>query len=362
MAIRNLPTYHLHFHPLDLFELRSDIWSEVPVQATLKNRKKKLQVDVVYRGSHIRKFKKKSYHIQFYKPKTFKGVKELHLNSEFNDPSLLRNKLSLDFFSQLGILSPKSHHMALNINSNYEGVYLALESVDEHFLKDRCLPPGAIYYAVNDDANFSLMSEIDQDVKKSLKVGYERKCGHKADDLALEKFIYNINSTPPAKFEEMISKHLHVEQYLKWLAGIVCVQNFDGFVHNYALYYNRKNHLFQLIPWDYDATWGRDVNGKDLHPEYVRIEGFNTLSARLLAVPTYRRHYHEILTSILETEFTTRNMETKISSLQEQICPYVQKDPYLKDKAHMFLNEAELILTFIKKRNAYLKKELKKLQ
>ena len=33
--------------------------------------------------------------------------------------------------------------------------------------------------------------------------------------------------------------------------------NNDGFTHNYALYRNSETGLFEIIPWDYDATWGR---------------------------------------------------------------------------------------------------------
>ena len=40
--------------------------------------------------------------------------------------------------------------------------------MDENFLKNRGLPSGSIYYAIDDDANFSLMSERDKDVKTEL--------------------------------------------------------------------------------------------------------------------------------------------------------------------------------------------------
>lgn len=63
----------------------------------VNDQQKKLDIDIVYRGSHIRSFRKKSYNVVFYKPNTFKNAKEVHLNAEYKDKSLLRNKLSLDF-------------------------------------------------------------------------------------------------------------------------------------------------------------------------------------------------------------------------------------------------------------------------
>lgn len=130
-----LPSYDFFVHPMYLVELKKDIWSDSPVPAKLTYGKKKYDIDIVYRGAHIREFEKKSYHVMFYKPKKFQGAKEFHLNSEFMDPSLIRNKLSLDFFHDIGVLSPKSQHVFIKINGQIQGVYLQLESVDENFFE-----------------------------------------------------------------------------------------------------------------------------------------------------------------------------------------------------------------------------------
>lgn len=95
-----------------------------------------------------------------------------------------------------------------------------------------------------------------------------------------------------------------MEKYLRWLDGLIFTQNYDGFVHNYALYRNGDTGLFEIIPWDYDATWGRDVNGKVMEEDYVRIEGFNTLTARILDVSAFRVRYQSLLKKILSNRLT----------------------------------------------------------
>lgn len=95
-----------------------------------------------------------------------------------------------------------------------------------------------------------------------------------------------------------------MEKYLRWLDGLIFTQNYDGFVHNYALYRNGDTGLFEIIPWDYDATWGRDVNGKVMEEDYVRIEGFNTLTARILDVRAFRVRYQSLLKKILSNRLT----------------------------------------------------------
>lgn len=358
---QKLPVYQLFIPPVNLKELRRDIWCNDPLPAKLTINRKKLDIDIVYRGSHIRGFQKKSYNVVFYKPNTFRNAKEVHLNAEYKDKSLLRNKLSLDFFADIGTLSPKSQFVFLNLNGKDEGIYLELESVDELYLKNRDLPKGSIFYAVDGDANFSLMSDLDKGIKKSLEMGYQKKCGSAKDELYLQELIIQINTISRADFEREIVNYVDVEKYLRWLAGVIFTQNYDGFVHNYALYRNGDTGLFEMIPWDYDATWGRDVNGKVMEEDYVGIEGFNTLTARILDVRAFRVRYQRLLKGILNTRFNVKHMKPIIQGMHDQISPYVSKDPYIKDNKKTFDNEPDFILKFIESRAKYIKGRLHKL-
>ncbi|MFS0576287.1 CotH kinase family protein [Sporosarcina sp. 179-K 3D1 HS] len=355
---KKLPEYRLFIHPKDVKELRSDIWNDDPVSAKLTIDGKKFEVDLAYRGSHIRDFPKKSFTVSFYKPPMYRNAKVFHLNAEFKDPSLIRNKLSFDFFHDIGCLAPQARFIFLKLNGKNEGVYLELESVDDHFLTNRKLPLGPIFYAVDGDANFSLMSDLDKEVKKSLSVGYEQKSGVIEDEFHLQKMIMQINTIPREDFEKEIVQYMNVDKYLRWLAGVVLTQNFDGFVHNYALYQNRETGQYEIIPWDYDATWGRDVNGEEMRSDYLRMEGFNTLTARILDCQTYRRQYKKLLEEILHNQFTLAYLQPKIESMYRFIRPYLLMDPYKRESIDFFDQEPEYIYRFIEARAAYITSKL----
>ena len=357
-----IPEYQLFIHPSERNELRKDIWQDDPVAAKLTINKKKYAIDLAYRGSHIRDLPKKSYHVIFYKPTTYRQAKEVHWNAEFKDPSLLRNKLSFDFFNEIGCLAPTSRFIFLKINGKNEGLYLELESVDEYFLVNRNLPKGAVFYAVDGDANFSLMSDLDKKVKESLNLGYEKKYGTEQDETHLQQLILSINTIPKDGFETEIAKYINIEQYLRWLAGVVFTQNFDGFVHNYALYRNGETGLFEVIPWDYDATCGRDVDGEMMREDYLRIQGFNTLTARILAIKTFRTHYKNLLKDILNSKFTVDYLQPKIEELHNLIRPYIEKDPYEKDNLEVFDQEPAFICTYIEARGDYIRSQLAALE
>lgn len=58
MSTSQLPLIAIYIHPNDFRELRRDIWNDEPVPATLTFHNKRFHIDISYRGSHIRKFKK----------------------------------------------------------------------------------------------------------------------------------------------------------------------------------------------------------------------------------------------------------------------------------------------------------------
>ncbi|GAB6182027.1 spore coat protein CotH [Desulfotomaculum defluvii] len=357
----NIPSYSLFINPKDLRELRSDIWSNEHVPAQLKVNQSSYKIEISYRGALTRELPKKSYHILFKKPRNFSGAREIHLNAEYLDPSLLRNKLSLDFFRSLNILSPEAKFVLLNLNGYFKGIYLHLESVDEQFLKKRNLPTGAIYYAHNDDANFSLLDPDNYDVKKSLLAGYKQKLGSTADDGYLRELIFKVNTIPRSDFGKEIIKYIDIERYLLWLAGVVCTQNYDGFIQNYALYRNSATGLFELIPWDYDGTWGRSCHGKEMDYNYVPIQGSNTLTARILDISDFRHRYRILLEEILETLFTQDLLEPRITTIYNMLRPHILLDPYKREDIEKFEAEPEYIVRFIKDRNCYLKEQLSEL-
>ncbi|TEB12568.1 CotH kinase family protein [Pelotomaculum propionicicum] len=358
----DLPEYSLYINPRDLRQLRSDIWNNEHVPAKLRVSKSSYNIQIAYRGALTRELVKKSYHVIFSKPSFFMGAREIHLNAEYLDPSLLRNKLALDFFVSLGILSPESKYVLLRINGAIMGVYLQLESVDDLFLKKRGLPAGAIFYAHNDDANYSLLSPDNDDVKESLLSGYMRKFGDAQDDQYLFQLIYKINTVPRSEFAKEIVKHVHIEKYLRWLAGVVCTQNYDGFIQNYALYRNSATGLFEIIPWDYDGTWGRNCHGNIMENSDVPIQGYNTLTARILDVPQFRNFYRGLLEKVLESLFTVDFLKPIITSLYKMLRPYILLDPYKQKDMVIFDSEPEFIIRFIAERNSYLREHLSDLE
>ena len=106
------------------------------------------------------------------------------------------------------------------------------------------------------------------------------------------------------------------------------------------------------------CTWGRDVNGKVMEENYLRIVGFNTLTARILDVKAFRQQYKNLLQHILNNQFHVNYLKPKIQNMHALIRPYVQKDPYKKDDMLLFDEEPAYIVDFIEARGNYIRRKL----
>ncbi len=82
---------------------------------------------------------KKSLRIKFnkYKDHRFNGLKKVSLNNGWNDPTMLREKLFLDFLYEHDIPAPRANFARVFINDTYHGFYTLVEHVDKTFLQHR---------------------------------------------------------------------------------------------------------------------------------------------------------------------------------------------------------------------------------
>jgi len=103
------------------------------------------------------------------------------------------------------------------------------------------------------------------------------------------------------------------------------------------------------------------VNGKYMEANYVPIRGFNTLTARILAVDSFRKQYKTMLEEILEEKFTLEFIMPRAERMTQHIRPYLLNDPYKKEYIDEFDQEIHVIEEYIKDRRAYLQGKLSKL-
>ena len=285
------------------------------------------------RGAHSRRFPRKSLQVDMRErrlpdgPPDGHSVRRIHLNADYIDPTRMRSALCFSLFHRAGVPAPLCRHVWLHVSGEPAGIYMALESVDRDFCRRRGWKPGPIYYALNRNANFALVSSTTRALKQPLESGY--KPVHGADCTPLRRLLMDLNLAPDRTFAAVADRCFDVEGYLRWLMVAVFVGNRDGFVHNYALYRNPDSGQFCIIPWDYDATWGIDVHGRPARLNRVPVGGWNWLSNRLLSVPALRRRYRELFLASLDTILSPAEVIPLIDRMSVELGTWIDKESAL---------------------------------
>ncbi|OXM86814.1 CotH kinase family protein [Paenibacillus rigui] len=349
-----LPTRNIVIGEHEQTALEKDVWSDTFVKAYMISGGKREPIQLRYRGGHTRNYPKRSYEI-------VRNGKTYHYNAEYDDPSMIRNALSFQFFGWIGVPSPKTRHCVLKLNDQSLGVYLEIEGVDRYFFRRRGIAVQSLFYAVNDYANFSLLGPESQRKKSSLFKGYEQMMGRQADRNEWKAFILRLNTLKEPQLSRYLMQELDIDNYLKWLAGAVFTGNYDGFDQNYAIYRHKTRKKYRMIPWDYEGTWGRNCYGKKCGSDLVRVTGYNELTKKLLSNKKIRLRYKSLLRSILKTHFTVKKIDPVVLKMTQSIAPQIYKDSGRKWSLSVFDGERQLIRSYIQERRELIKEALRKL-
>ncbi|NMO97191.1 spore coat protein CotH [Paenibacillus lemnae] len=330
--------------------LNKHIWSEQFVEAHILYKEKKFPVRIRYRGGHTREYPKRSYEIRT-------ASQTYHFNAEYDDPSLIRNALSFELFESLQVPSPKTRHCLLYINQERAGVYLQIEAVKLPFFRRRSTPVKSIMYAVNDHADFS----DKRAAGLSWFAGYRLIHGREDDRAKLVSFIRGLHDRSGDRLRLHLQSSLDVEAYLRWLCGAVLTGNYDGFKQNYTIFENGGSGLYQMSPWDYEGTWGRNCFGKPVGADLVRVAGYNKLTDKVLSFRDYRQQYKSMLSRYLETVFTIPKQTGSARRHFDLIADEVRRGPVYKWTLQDFQGEMTVIRRYIEDRRNVIASQLYRL-
>ncbi|MBI5471852.1 MAG: CotH kinase family protein [Ignavibacteriae bacterium] len=297
------------------------------------------------RGNTSRDSRKKSFKVSinsFVRGRKFYGLEKLNLNSEHNDPSIIRAKLSWDLFAASGVKGSRAHHTRLYINTKYYGLYISVEHIDENFVLGRhgnndgnlfkCLYPADLAYL-----------GADPNLYKRISGGrriYELTINEEIDDYTdLAHFITVLTQTSPANFPIAIQRVFNVNAFLRSLAVDVVTGSWDDYwfwKNNFYLYHNTATGKFEFIPYDYDNTfgiwWTQIMAGVDWGTRSVYSWGHPTesrpLTTKLLGVQQFRDRFTFYLNRLLQRQFVETKLFARIDSIHAMITSAAEADSF----------------------------------
>ncbi|MBL7816784.1 MAG: CotH kinase family protein [Saprospiraceae bacterium] len=305
-----------------------------------------LNVGFRLRGNTSRSAGKKNFKVKFNaytKGVKYQGVKELNLNGQHNDPTLVREKLYYDVWNAFGLPPRRASFSKVYINGNYFGLYTSIEEMDDEWLKKaygssndtgnlyKCTYPADLKYINDNQTSY-------KNVTSSTATGgraYDLKTNELADDYSdLVMLIKKGNQSTTANLPTELSQILDIDQMLKAYAVEVMLGHWDDYAYNknnYFLYHNPKTNRFEFVSYDTDNTFGIDWVNKDWgnRPIYTWHSPTNgILIENILKVPFYKNRYSFHLKTLMDTELALPKMYARIDSLRNFVRQAASEDTY----------------------------------
>lgn len=287
-------------------------------------------VGVRLRGNTSRGHLKRSFKIDFqeYGGEKFLTHKKINLKPNVNDPSHIRELLTMKLYRQMEVPAPRVAPAALYFNDEYMGVYLMLEQIDDEFVDKRFGHEEGFLYKCSFGATLEDNGRIfDEGL-------YESKMNEESDTRnELEAFVEVLNGATDDDFRTEIQKVFQVDRYIRQLAVEAITGHWDGYSYlgnNYYLFYNDRSSKFEFIAYDTDNTWGidwvnRDWATRDLN-HFHRHGHARPLTSRILDVPEFRNRYHACLNKAFQLFFTEERLFPMLENLESILDPHVEAD------------------------------------
>ncbi len=194
----------------------------------------------------------------------FLGLKSFNLRNNTQDPSNMRERVSMLFFRRMGLVAVREAHTRLFINNSYAGLYSIVESVDKTFLKKNLGEDNGNLYEYKFDNSAPIPYNFgypgaDPALYTPLPFKPETNENDPRGDI-LERLFWTINAAGDAVWKTSMAEFLDLSQFIRHLA----VENFlaeeDGITgdygpNNFYFYRFENKNLFMFLPWDKSNTF-----------------------------------------------------------------------------------------------------------
>jgi len=246
---------------------------------------------------------------KYVKHQNFLGLNFVILKANNEDPSNLREWLSMKLFRRMGIPAPREAPAQVFVNGQLLGFYYIVEHLDEQFLQRNYGESGGYLYSFQ-----STNTYYDFEYRGRSPLLYadllDLKTGQPAPDLATFAKLVEIVNQPVRPFHRdvdfiaTLSRYIDPKQFLTYgaaeqvLSGTDCLIGGQQGMNNFDLYQFQGTTQYNVIPWDKDFTLSyatMDImNGIASDPNLT--PNINRLAARLVGIPEYGQVYLAALT------------------------------------------------------------------
>ena len=322
----------LYVHSSDLRELRERYLEDLYVPADFEWRGIRVRnVGVRVRGLASRSPIKPGLRVDFNRYVTgqaFLGMPSIVLDNTLNDPSFIRERISMALIKRMGQPAPRESFGRVYINGTYEGLYVIVEAVDSLFLQ-RELGDGLGYlfeHKYLDGFHGEFLGEAYEAYKMRFAAQTHRLESDYTLYAPIRELFREVNRDVDASWREHVGWLIDLNQLVTHVAIETFLAEFDGFLGgsgmaNFYLYRPVATNVHRLIAWDRDTTF-QSIDA----PIFARVSE-NALMSRALQFDDLRALYLGVLEQCARTALQDRWLESEIAQTDQLIRGAAYDDP-----------------------------------
>ena len=285
----------------------------------------------------------------------FYGFKKLSLKNNYDDKSMLREKVATDVFRNAGLVASHTAFYTVYVDHGdgpqYFGLYTMVEEVDDTVLDTQFSDDDGNLYKPDGDAASFAAGTYDEDefVKKTNE--------DEADfsDVASLLAIINDGSrtTDAEAWRTNLEAVLDTDVFLKYLAVNTVIQNWDTYgrmTHNYYLYNNPDTSKLTWIPWDNNESLQFGKQGGSLPLDFSGLNASEwPLIGYMYQDSVYKTQYDAYVQEVVDGAFNVSTIQSQYATYSALIEPYATSEV----TGYTFLNSSSEFQSAVNQLNAH---------
>ncbi|SDH25813.1 CotH kinase family protein [Winogradskyella thalassocola] len=262
----------------------------------------------------------------------FYGFKKLSLKNNYNDKSMLREKVAGDVFRNAGLAGSHTAFYTVYVDHGdgptYFGLYTMVEEVDDTVLDTQFSDDdGNLYKPDGDGASFAYGS-FTEDV-------FVKKTNEDDNDWSDIQSLFSalhddVRTTDASTWRTNLETVFDTDTFLKYLATNTVIQNWDTYgrmTHNYFLYNNPDTSKLTWIPWDNNEAL---QEGNNLGVLPLDFSGLSSEEWPLIGYiyqdEVYKAQYDSYLQEVVNGAFNVNTIQSQYATYSTLIEPYATSE------------------------------------
>jgi hypothetical protein len=264
------------------------------------------------------------------------GLKNIHLNNVYGDPSFLREKIYLDFCKEAGVHAPRANYANVFINDTLFAFYTLIEHIDKRFLGSHYgNNSGDLFKAADAFEGVQASSDFRwyTSIPDSYYVRYEFKTDESTTGWAnLIRLLDTLNNN--SNIETALPTVMNLNSFYNAIATDILFANLDSYSNsgrNFYFYFHPVTGKMEWIIWDVGLSFGGYGGGvsnfENLNLNYVINSNYRPLLSKIYTTPNFKTAYLQSLCMLQKNYFSTSHLFPIIDTIVNIIRPYVYADP-----------------------------------